>query len=361
MVYAPPMYAMQSARSSSVAARPVSRPLAPTRLSMGNQAILRRQAAHDHACPSCRDNRGPCTACGASHDRKAGSTAMNLVAEVVGSGRGQPLAPPTQALFTNRFGFDFSRVRVHDDAAASTSARAVNAVAYTVGDSIVFRHGAYNPGSPAGQRLLAHELTHVVQQAGASHASLDRQGLETGATDSPREREAEAMAGAVTGGGSPAGTGLPVYFCSKPIMLASIHGKRHAFFRIGGTGAGNESYGLQHAKSCPCAWQGWPRHNDPSDHDATDASCIPTAIPEARFLAEWNRYNVGQYCAWGPNSNTYARTIAERLGHTTPPPGDLPGYHDTEPSAGSSGPNPYMTALLPLSCFDSMCDGCPTD
>jgi hypothetical protein len=63
-----------------------------------------------------------------------------------------------------RFGHDFGKVRIHTDARASQSAQAVNALAYTVGPQIVFGAGQYQPGAPSGQRLLAHELTHVVQQ-----------------------------------------------------------------------------------------------------------------------------------------------------------------------------------------------------
>jgi hypothetical protein len=65
-----------------------------------------------------------------------------------------------------RFGYDFSRVRVHTDQAADQSARAVNALAYTVGTHVVFGSGRYAPESESGRRLLAHELTHVLQQGG---------------------------------------------------------------------------------------------------------------------------------------------------------------------------------------------------
>jgi outer membrane protein OmpA-like peptidoglycan-associated protein len=65
-----------------------------------------------------------------------------------------------------RFGRDFSRVRVHTDASAAESARAVNARAYTVGWNVVFAAGQYAPGQADARRLLAHELTHVVQQRG---------------------------------------------------------------------------------------------------------------------------------------------------------------------------------------------------
>jgi hypothetical protein len=61
-------------------------------------------------------------------------------------------------------GYDFSEVRVHTDAKAEASARSIGALAYTVGNDIVFDHGRYSPGTTDGRRLLAHELTHVVQQ-----------------------------------------------------------------------------------------------------------------------------------------------------------------------------------------------------
>jgi hypothetical protein len=64
-----------------------------------------------------------------------------------------------------RFGHDFSRVRVHTDARAASSARAVNALAYTVGEDIVFAPGHYSPQTKSGERLLAHELVHTIQQA----------------------------------------------------------------------------------------------------------------------------------------------------------------------------------------------------
>lgn len=71
-----------------------------------------------------------------------------------------------------RFGHDFSKVRVHSGAAAEQSARAVNAHAYTVGQNIVFGAGMFAPATAGGRRLLAHELTHVVQQEGHPGASV---------------------------------------------------------------------------------------------------------------------------------------------------------------------------------------------
>jgi hypothetical protein len=87
----------------------------------------------------------------------------------------QPLDPAVRSRFEPRFGHDFSRVRVHADRRAAESAEAVGALAYTVGSDLVFGPGRYAPGSHAGRRLIAHELAHVVQQAGSTGPAIQRQ------------------------------------------------------------------------------------------------------------------------------------------------------------------------------------------
>ncbi|HEX8243283.1 MAG TPA: DUF4157 domain-containing protein, partial [Longimicrobium sp.] len=77
---------------------------------------------------------------------------------------GRPLEAQARAFMEPRFGADFGGVRVHTDARAAESARAVNAVAYTVGRDVVFAEGRYQPATAEGRRLLAHELAHVLQQ-----------------------------------------------------------------------------------------------------------------------------------------------------------------------------------------------------
>ena len=77
---------------------------------------------------------------------------------------GRPLDPAVRTLMEPRLGFDFSRVRVHTDGRAAESAEAVHALAYTVGEDVVFGAGRYSPETAAGRKLLAHELAHVVQQ-----------------------------------------------------------------------------------------------------------------------------------------------------------------------------------------------------
>jgi hypothetical protein len=93
-----------------------------------------------------------------------------IVDEVLRS-PGQPLDAATRAFFEPRFGYNFSRVRVHTDLRAADSAHAVAARAYTAGHHIFFAAGRYAPGTNRGNRLLAHELTHVVQLGAAGGGS----------------------------------------------------------------------------------------------------------------------------------------------------------------------------------------------
>jgi hypothetical protein len=78
---------------------------------------------------------------------------------------GQAIEPAARTFMESRFGYDFSSVRIHNDAAAACAADALDAAAYTSGPDIVFGRDAYQPNAPAGRRLLGHELAHVVQQA----------------------------------------------------------------------------------------------------------------------------------------------------------------------------------------------------
>lgn len=95
-------------------------------------------------------------------------------------GGGRPLDPATRRAMEARFGYDFAHVRLHDDAAANAAASDVSASAFTVGSDIVVAGGALDTRTPAGRRLLAHELAHVVQQAGVRGPVLHRRSaLET--------------------------------------------------------------------------------------------------------------------------------------------------------------------------------------
>ncbi len=110
---------------------------------------------------------------------------------------GQPLDSSARAFMSSRFGRDFSQVRVHNDAKAAASAEAVSAQAYTVGKNIVFGEGRYIPDRAEGMELLAHELTHVVQQAGAGLG--ETRDIELGASADHFEREADSVERSILG------------------------------------------------------------------------------------------------------------------------------------------------------------------
>jgi hypothetical protein len=93
-----------------------------------------------------------------------GDEEASPVRDVVGSGGGQPLDSAVRSDMETRFGADFGDVRVHTDAAATESAKSVQAGAYTVGNHVVFQRDHYPPETDAGRHTLAHELTHVLQQ-----------------------------------------------------------------------------------------------------------------------------------------------------------------------------------------------------
>ncbi len=146
-------------------------------------------------CAECRKESRVLQRQAITHTRPA---VPPIVHEVLHS-PGQPLDAATRAFMEPRFGHDFSHVRVHADAKAAESARAVNARAYTVGNDLVFGSGRYAPRTQASLRLLAHELTHTLQQKGTTL----QPSLEMGRLDDPGEVEADHVADAVVAGGNP--------------------------------------------------------------------------------------------------------------------------------------------------------------
>lgn len=170
-------------------------PIAEHLLAAGNRAVGRLIQAKSAVGPAAdrfereadRVAAGGSAAVGpVSGVSSGGSASVSPVsgglAEVAGasSGGGQPLDADTRSVMESRFGADFSEVRVHTDSEAPAQ---INAVAYTSGTDIVFSPSAYDPGSAAGQRLLAHELTHVVQQSGGNVGHVQRQVADPGAAD----------------------------------------------------------------------------------------------------------------------------------------------------------------------------------
>ena len=128
---------------------------------------------------------------GQSTASKAARSLQPTVKDVVESGTGQPIDHDIRYLVEERFGYDFSKVRIHSDAKATRSAVDMNASAYTVGEHIVFDEGCYSPRTGLGQRLLGHELAHVIQQRRRGYV------LPSAFIDSQSERAASRAGSAV--------------------------------------------------------------------------------------------------------------------------------------------------------------------
>jgi len=131
-------------------------------------------------------------------DRSAPFVADRSAVDGVLSSPGRPLDPGTLRYMESRIGYDFGRVRVHTDSRATDSARALGAQAYTSGNHVVFGQGRFSPESTAGRRLIAHELTHVVQQdssPGRAHPVIRRAPVQI-------QRSPEEDGAADTGSGS---------------------------------------------------------------------------------------------------------------------------------------------------------------
>jgi hypothetical protein len=133
--------------------------------------IVRRKCSCGGSCEKCQAEKNEPEAPilqrkasgGTGPEHGISSVAPVSVAQVLRT-PGRPLDTATRNYFEPRFQFDFSRVRIHADAAAAASAREVSALAYTVGSHVVMGAGAPASDTAAGRRLLAHELTHVIQQ-----------------------------------------------------------------------------------------------------------------------------------------------------------------------------------------------------
>lgn len=154
-------------------------------------SCLRRKCACGGA------SEGECDSCKKKLQRRATAggpdTAPAIVHKVLRS-PGQPLDKQTRSFFQPLFGHDFARVRVHTSGDAARSAKSVNALAYTVGHNVVFDAGQYAPGTPAGRQLIAHELTHVLQQGSGEDAGRT---LRVGPAGDQYEQQADQIAASV--------------------------------------------------------------------------------------------------------------------------------------------------------------------
>jgi hypothetical protein len=154
-------------------------------------------------------------------------------------GGGQPLDKGTGTQIGAALGANFSDVHVHTNSQADQLNRSLNATAFTTGSDIFFSQGAYQPGTPGGQQLLAHELTHVVQQGGSKSNKVQAK-FTVGPANDKFEQEADQVAVSIRQGANKPSTGLaqssggigtlqrkPKWFKKKSEEVNSVNGYLH--------------------------------------------------------------------------------------------------------------------------------------
>jgi hypothetical protein len=168
--------------------------------------LQRKCACGNHAngeCESCRNQAN-----GTLQRAAIRPTSMGAVPEIVHEvlrSPGRPLDSATRGEMQSKFGYDLSHVRVHTDQLAADSARAVDALAYTVGNNVVFGSGLFQPRSVSGQQLLTHEITHVIQQnTNAPAISLGASAIDPSPHAEAEARNAEISARTEPLGSAPA-------------------------------------------------------------------------------------------------------------------------------------------------------------
>ncbi|MCP5099053.1 MAG: DUF4157 domain-containing protein [Chloroflexi bacterium] len=227
------------------------------KLSTLNRPTLQRRCA----CGKPTTTNGECAECNKKKrrlQRKATNqqtpeTVPPIVHEVLGE-PGRPLDSATRTFMEARFGHDFSHVRIHANSKAVESAQAVHAHAFTVGNNIVFGEGNYTPNSTSGRQLLAHELTHTLQQK--NNSPLAKHTLAANQTNDVHEQEAERMANQISQDKcvSPRLQTAPLsiqraMICSRPLELPGNNFIFHGYIDDTGRndckGAGEQrNYGL---------------------------------------------------------------------------------------------------------------------
>ena len=155
---------------------------------MSERTRMQRKREKAALLPSVQSDVSRDEVCSPKQD---GDEVPSIVHEVLSS-NGQSLDAETRSFMEPRFGHDFSKIRVHTDERAAESAQTVHALAYTIGNDIVFREGQYSPGTIAGKQLLAHELTHSIQQDVVSSEKSNGVSFHTSINDTRDAAEQEA-------------------------------------------------------------------------------------------------------------------------------------------------------------------------
>jgi hypothetical protein len=154
-------------KKKSAKEQPAQHPIMNLQRSAGNEAVQRLLNS-----PYIQ-RKLQVSSSGDQPEEKAGSSKVESTVKNM-RGTGAPLPIGVRSFFESRLGQDLSDVRVHNDAQATDSAAAINAKAYTIGKDIVFGAGSYAPETTEGKKLLAHELTHTIQQGATSEPIMQR-------------------------------------------------------------------------------------------------------------------------------------------------------------------------------------------
>jgi hypothetical protein len=233
---------------------------------------------------------------------------------------GELLDRETRAFMEPRFGHDFSKVRVHTDSKAAESADAVNALAYTVGQDVVFGANQYTPETSAGKRLLVHELVHAVQQG--SQGRLQNK-LTVGEHDDMFEKEADKIASLVLDGQPPTQNISHVQRMTGTIQRAAIH--RGNILDEGDCVhlACNSKYACKDNKNgitCPAGTRNASKTQKYRPLFTCDSKCENNktcsdsdswmAIPSSRFARSKCNENL-VICANGKSTHAYVRDRSE--------------------------------------------------
>jgi len=164
---------MEMKRTKKITRTPLSKPhlFHPTKLSLGqlNNFFLPKFASDSKLQRKCRNCEDEQTLHRKEHLSQPADTSSEMPSYIGSlSSTGSPLPKEEKLFFEPKFGYDFSKVKIHNDANAWKSAQSANALAYTIGNDIVFNQNKFSPDSKEGKKLLAHELVHVMQQRPAN-------------------------------------------------------------------------------------------------------------------------------------------------------------------------------------------------
>ena len=336
-------------------------PSSPRLASEGRSLLLQRKCACGGQCEDCKKKslqRRKSNGAGAS----TAPTAPPIVHQVLTSA-GQPLDQETRNFMEPRFGHSFGSVRVHADDLSARSAKSVNALAYTVGQHVVFGDGQYVPRSRAGQGLIAHELAHVLQQGVNTGNLQTRNGhaetrqdthhgkaLQIGPSQDAYEREADAAAESLMSGvdvHSQRGQSPRSHLqrVSMPLLQRKlvVNPTDTVPLPAGQTGPPN---------LLTNAIQGLLQDTCPDGKFQVDATTGNVAAPNARFCqqpppgppwlsADVSSTPVGCQCICDVINNAQTTTVAFKAGGPGTAPGSVPG---AGPGQGGVPTNPTISA-----------------